>query len=179
MARISNKLPFQRGTTWSEGKTAPTAAFTLGIEGNLYEVADTVHSLAGQKTVLRAVRNGSTALTVARRCVSFSTLGRVVTDLTPSAGDPTKPIDDAYVVGATIPAYDYFYLVEEGPCDIQESTSSSSLAVGTLVQVTVDGKQGTAVADGKYPIGRKEEADSTGLLATRVYVGGTFGVEGS
>ncbi|MFZ5832397.1 MAG: hypothetical protein ACOY3P_20110 [Planctomycetota bacterium] len=143
-------LPFPRGQTWSYfGKAGVTVPDTDAnqLMGQLFTVDDTIHD-SGKDVTLRLVRNDSgAAITVARRCCGFAGVdaeeyGGAVDGYVGAAGEVGKPIDDAYPVGTVIPANDYFYVVDAGPCKVKTSASTVNLAVHSAVTVDASGYVG-------------------------------------
>jgi hypothetical protein len=145
-------LPFPRGQSYGQGISSTLvtidATFGKSLVGNLYRIRD--EYAEGNYKILRVVKNASgSALTTTHRFVGFLTsasgyFGRFATTSV-SAGDPVKPIDDAYDVAYSVPANDLFYVVEQGFCKVGKPvtggsfitapapvyTNSSGLAVGT------------------------------------------------
>lgn len=166
-----NTLPFPRGQTWADGQVTPTASSAADLLGKVYEVPDTVHD-TGLMVKVRVVKNDSTAITVARKVVAYGTatndFGRFANGFVAAAGGFGKPLDDAYTVGASIPANDLFYVVENGPCDVLSTVAASgSVSAGEEVSCGATGKLTTNVAEGQFILGYAMEAivtNSTGQI---------------
>jgi hypothetical protein len=138
-------LPFPRGGTAADGQETPAAGYRPDIAGRVFICKDTVND-TGNMVKLRAVRNGASPLTVSRTLIKFSTTAKqfgIVSGGAATAGTIAKPIDDAYVVGAVIPAHDIFYVVEEGPCSC---TSGGVTAAQKAVSAGASGKVVDALA---------------------------------
>ena len=122
--------------------TTPTF-FRGDLAGKRYSILSQITdpnitgSLAGQITeepvTLRAVQNGTGAalvISVIGQTMQFDTAhgrnGVVVSSKTGSAGKMSKPAHDAYPAGFSVPAGDWFYVVEEGPCLVTTSGSPSN-----------------------------------------------------
>ena len=158
----NHSLPFPRGTWYSDGVLTMTATLAQDMEGRVFEVPDTVHG-TGQKVKLRVVRNATgSAITVARNFCEFSVgtsldFGRKIGAFGSSVskqGALAKPLDDAYTVGATIPANDLFYVCEAGPCGVLTESVVVSLAAGAAVVCDAAGRiNGAAAAAGQYVVG--------------------------
>jgi len=157
-------LPFARGDTADLGELSWDTTVFKHLVGRKYWVDDSVHG-TGSQVCLRLCRAES-AITVARKFVDWGTdagdFGRYVADLTPTAGAPTKPLDDKYTVGDTIPANSLFYVVEEGPCYCTTEGSSVNLSAGDPVATDTSGcVNGTAAAAGETVIGQIDAASTT------------------
>ena len=154
-------LPFPRGQVYSDNVITMTATLGQEHEGRIYEVPDTVHN-TGQKVKLRVVRNVTgAAITVARNGCEFAKtalgFGRKIAAFGAALsgqGVVAKPLDDAYVVGTTIPANDLFYVVESGPCYVLTEGVVVNLPVGTAVAWDAAGRvNGARAAAGQYVFG--------------------------
>ena len=195
-----SKLPFPRGRTMSDfnngvsvAELAATPTMWDELPGNIYEVADTVHG-TGIPVKLRVVRNAGAAYTVTRRAIKFGVVakdfGRVAGSGTVNnvLGGVCKPIDDAYAIvkatggiAAIIPAYDLFYVVEEGPCFmISDSTTPT---VGQECQSSATGTIAAGHAtQGKYIIGVVDQTTTTdayGVIDLVHVAGGLFAQAGT
>lgn len=184
---FSRTLPFPRGSTLSDKKLLSTAADSNSkypgenLCGQTYIVPDTVHKLH-PFVQLRAVRNHTTALTVARKLVELTTAagesGKYITALSNALGDKALPIDDAMTVGYVIPYNDVFYVVDEGPCDIlatSSQTSAAALTLGMIIRAGATGCIGnTAAAAAGYTVGVLDEDPLTASTAYRVMVKSKF-----
>lgn len=155
-------LPFPRGRTMGDDQLTLDDDTHKGLEGNVYEVPDTVHG-TGKPVKLRVVKNDTGGdITVARKLCEFDgtdeyDFGRRVTSFGNNIsghGVVCKPIDDAYTAGATIDQYDLFYVVEEGYCDVVTESGAVSLPMGTPVTANSTGTiDGAKAAAGNYVIG--------------------------
>ena len=125
---------------------------------------DTING-SGKLVTLRIVKNviGST-LTIARRCVKFDSstakaYGGRTSGYVDTAGMVGKPIDDAMKVGAVIPANDLFYVVDEGPCKVENATGAFNLAAGVTLTPNATGQIGSAAcAAGQFSLGVLDQA---------------------
>jgi len=170
-------LPFPRGQTYGDGQLTLTDTTAKHLEGKRFRVPDTLHGTKGD-VVLRVVKNDAGAdLTISKRVLKWSTaseddIGNRV-DGWATASVHGKPIDDYYLGRkTTIPDDDLFYVVDEGPCDVLISTTTSTAisAAGKPVQVAAAGCVGQC-ADNKISIGTALEAKSTAALtAVAIYV---------
>lgn len=163
-------LPFPRGSTFGDmGNKTMTAAIAraVNLAGRVYEVPDTVHG-TGKMVQLRVVQNETGLdITVARKCYAFSVasaeyFGAEVRN-TSGVGEVCKPLDDAYVVAAVIPAHDLFYVLESGPCGILTTSNGVvNLSAGWAVSSDDEGRIGIArSAAGYYVIGSIQQASVT------------------
>jgi len=175
-------LPFPRGSTMSDAALSgvtPAAGDYKGIAGRTYEVADTVHG-TGRTVTLIALKNGSSDLTVARRFLEFSAAapldwGRVVAGYCDTAGAVVVALDDAYVVGDTIKAYDVFWGVLKGPVGVLTETSSVNLAAGNAVASDGSGYvNGAAAAAGEFVAGHIDAASTTAAEVVVVHMAGNL-----
>jgi hypothetical protein len=175
---MANKhLPFPRGSTLNEDGLLTLAGTEFAkLEGTLYEVEDSVHN-TGRTVLLRLVRNGNaSAITVARKGVEFSVAtagdwGGVAAGICDTAGAVGKPIDDAYAVGKSIAAKDYFYVVEAGPCNILTEASSVNLAAGAAVAFDNTGAiNGAAATEAEFIVGVLDAASTDTATAALVWV---------
>lgn len=172
---ISRALPFPRGGVMSDGIGTPGDGDFAHLAGRLYAVNDELHGGA-EDVVLRVVRNDSaSALTLSRRCVSFSSgavteWGSKIDGIAGTGGEICKPLDDYYRGRrSTIPAYDLLYVVDEGRCDIL-TTADSSLAAGHVpVQMIGNGKIDCA-KDKDIVIGTAMEKAANTAASTAVCV---------
>ena len=175
MTTISRELPFPRGTTMSDGAYTPSAGQFSHLVGRRYAVHDELHG-GGDDVVLRVVENDSaSALTYSRRCVSFSTgstteFGSKVDGIAGTGGEICKPMDDYYYGKlSSIPAYDLFYVVDEGRCDILTTADSSLEGYHEPVQMIGNGKIDVAAANDNV-IGETMEPASNTAASTAVCV---------
>lgn len=135
------ELPFPRGSTFAGGNSSLLATGDPAkIAGKIYEAPDEQHN-TGRPVKLRVVQV-SAAVTAARKALRFSTttneFGAISPGYVNEDGQVGKALDDAYTVGATIPQYDYCYVVEAGPCDVNsaaalDTSGSSSSAAGSII----------------------------------------------
>jgi len=179
MPPIIGELPFNRGLTAAEGLITPTSTYRAELEGRAYYSEDSEHD-SNQLIVLLCVRNlTGSAITVARKCGEFKTtaalamVSQMLTFPCDTAGAVALPIDDAYAVGASIPANDLFYVVLQGWCDILTGAAVTNLSAG--IPITVDNAGLIAnkaqPAAGEFVLGKLEYASSyTGATATTVWV---------
>lgn len=173
-------LPFPRGSTMS-GMGIVTGSDTLWneIEGKIFKVPDTVHK-TGEEVWLRAVKNDSaSALTVGRKLVTFSLTsdydhGRRVSGLS-GAGAVCKPFDDTMAVDQAIPAYDIFYVIEQGWSTIKTEAGAVNLPAGAAVASAANGLlKGTMCAQAtEFAVGTINAAvtDSSTDIAVKIYAG--------
>jgi hypothetical protein len=186
MSNYSTILPFPRGQTFLDGAYTGDDNTASHLEGRIYEAVDTVHN-TGQMVKLRVVKNDSAGtLTVARRCIRFATTsdtdwGRRAAGFCTTAGEPGKPIDDAYTVGKVLADDDLFYVVEEGFCDLKAGTAVPTISAGVAFQVDGSGYlDDTAPAAGNCIIGRLTEAATASSTTYTVFVTAGFtGGEGT
>jgi hypothetical protein len=133
---------------------------------------------------LKVVKNHTaTAITINNVLMFYKTgsgdMGRMVGKAA-AQGAPAHPMDDALVTarnGKTIPAYDLFYVVCEGPCNIDTSTGVTTTKAGVGTPVCADAKSRideTAATDGDYIIGVMQEAFATAGATKLVHVGGSM-----
>ncbi len=203
MSIIEKTLPFPRGAFYSEAHKGTGALVTMGdstaknLEGRRYQVEDTIHK-TGKHVILRVVKNDAGRdMTCSRRIVTWSSTttndwGNRVNDFG-AAGEPGKPIDDAYYYGpqpkyttgleltiadraveTTISDNDLFYVVDEGPCDIEATTNANGIAAGIPffcagTGSTYDGLIAEAL-DGNLPLGVCLEAPSATTSITACLV---------
>jgi hypothetical protein len=139
----ANLLPFPRGSTWSDyansGITLSDTEPPADLEGKVFgPLPDTKHGTA-HDVYLRVVKNDLDSdldvSTYANTCLEFSATtakdfgARAVVTPT-SEGGLAKPIDDAYdSTGQDIPAYDLFYVVEAGPCNVMMASGAQNQGV--------------------------------------------------
>lgn len=152
-------LPFPRGRTYGDGVVTLDDTSASHLEGQIFEVEDTVHG-TGEKVFLRCVKNDSgAAITTARRLYKFSTtdlldFGRRISGLVHANGMICKPMDDAYPEGTSIPKFDLFYVVEKGNCYVTLESVAVALAAGDAVACDQSGFLDGAVAGaGEYVVG--------------------------
>jgi hypothetical protein len=145
---MNNSLPFPRGDTASGGAKTPAAGYHPDLAGRVFSAPDTVHG-TGATVKLRAVRNGASSLTVARKGIAYDTTalyhGVQTSGIAASAGVPSSPLDDAYVVGKVIAAYDIFWVVEEGPVSVI-GKNSGTITADAAQAVQSDGTYANATA---------------------------------
>lgn len=155
MSFIEDTLPWARGDTFLAGETTGDDTSGQSFEGRLFRVADTLHS-GTKPVILRVVKNDSASRLsgVDRQCLSFRTddpsdWGCRVDGIAGTAGEICKPVDDYYKhVGVTgFAAYDLFYVVDEGLCNVMTTTEASMTATpGQAVHMAGNGKIGVASA---------------------------------
>jgi len=139
-----------------------TDTFKNDLLGRVFLTPDTVHG-TGKTVALRVVKNDTgAAITVARNLCEFDgadayDFGRKVTSFgnnLSAQGAVCKPLDDAYTVGASIPANDLFYVIEEGYATVLTESGAVSLPRGTAVCANATGTlDGARAAAGTYVIG--------------------------
>lgn len=169
-----NTLPFPRGFTWGDGQVTLDATSGSQLLGQVYEVPDSIH-LTGKNVKLRVVKNDGSAITVARKGVSYGTaagdFGRFVTGFNVTAGGYGQLIDDAFAVGKVIAANDLFYVVEEGPCNALSSSAASTLAAQCEVSFAAGGRLTTITgASTYYCIGKTDIACNTTSTTILIHV---------
>ncbi len=179
MGFADNVLPFSRGSTMAD----KSALLSLGddtyndLEGRCYVVPDTENG-TGEPVVLRCVKNDTgSAITVTHDFYRYSTgakdWGRRIGAVCDSAGEVGKPMDDAYVVGATIPDDDLFYVVESGPCTVRPETSSVSLSGGDPIATDLSGRaNGAAAAAGEAVLATIDAACTTATTEVLFHIRG-------
>jgi len=164
-------LDFPRGSTFGNmGDKTMTAAIAAAtnLAGRVREVPDTIYG-SGKPVKLLYVQNETgAAITVARKLCEFRRVsaldfGRVVgafgNNLS-GQGVVALPLDDAYVVGATIPEHDIFAVVLEGYCTVltESIVGSVSLPQATAVAANAEGTiNGARAAAGQFVIGTMAE----------------------
>lgn len=130
-------LPIARGTTYFDGGTTD-ATSAEKLLGTMRSVNDTVNG-TGREVVLKLVRNESGAALAAGRGVVYtaSEYGLSVSGYG-FAGSPRFAgyVDDAYA--STIPANDIFWIVVDGPVQIDGNTVATSRSVHDLVKGKFD-----------------------------------------
>jgi hypothetical protein len=181
MAQDNYELPFPRGKCSTDGiqlanptgsssrLTGISATPLFGVDSgttfsNIYRpdfagfIGNCRDTKNGSNVImkLRAVQNATgAAITVARKGIAFDiTKGRFAicaSSLTPTAGHISRPIDDMYAVGYSIPAGDWFWVVEEGPCEVLV-TNGSTVNQGNEASVYSDGTFKNSAA-GDVPTG--------------------------
>src|SRR5208337_1329881 len=129
--------PFPRGATFLNGAAINTTDYLstqlpgYNLEGKEWLTEDTVNS-TGLYVRLRAVRNASGVALVqganGSKLVQPKTgyQGRRVSGYTTQPGMLGYPIDDAYKSGYSIPNNDLFYIVVEGPVQVQNAQEASA-----------------------------------------------------
>ena len=170
------ELPFPRGSTFSDkgGNGIALDANTYShLEGQIFETEDTDHG-PGTKVTQRVVKNDtSNDITVAKKFGEFSTGAldfgrRIGTFPADTVGASVKPLDDAYVVGTTIPEDDLFYVVEAGPCSVLAEATITTAAAGKACCTDAAGLvDGAICPEGSYAVG---VLDATPVGSTAVVV---------
>jgi hypothetical protein len=101
----------------------------------------------------------------------------VLADEAPADGGICKPIDGAYPKGTVIAKWDWFWVVESGPCYVTGNNSTSAIGVGVgVASYGTDGTAGLAAA-GEYVVGANasfasyDPSDSTTALLIEVNAG--------
>lgn len=101
----------------------------------------------------------------------------VVADEAPADGGVCKPIDGAYYVGQVIKKWDWFWVVEEGPCYVTGNNGTSAIGAGANVaSYGTDGTAGLAAA-GDFVVGTNaslasyDPSNSTTALLIEVNAG--------
>ena len=129
MSLLHNNLPFERGGTFGGASGMTLSGVSIEkLVGATFVVPDDVHETGAQVT-LRLVKNDSgSAITFNNQIVRFGTdskdFGRYVDGTTNVNGMIGLPIDDAYAASYSIPDNDYFYVVQQGPCDVLSAASA-------------------------------------------------------
>jgi hypothetical protein len=189
----TRNLPFPRGKTGSfdayiagpngllsvlptaTGLVGEATAYRPDLAGRTFDIEDDV-IYPNQTIKLRAVQ-AQANITVARKCVTFSTTAEQFGAVTTSPAIPSggtagliaKPIDPAYAVGTVIKKYDWFYVVEEGWAELLVGTTTT--AQGS-VMCDGDGAAAPATA-GAAVVGTSESAvTADGTETGYVYVKG-------
>lgn len=169
-------LPFPRGRTLSQaggdiGELSLDDDKFSGWEGRIFEVDDSVHG-TGETVRLRCVKNDTSGdITVARKFAEFGAnagdFGKRIGDFPgTNAGFVCKPLDDAYVVGFTIPEDDLFWVVESGPCSVLTNGDTLSLTAGDALAMDTDGLvSDDPAAAGEFVVG---QSDITTTSATAI-----------
>jgi len=181
-------LPFPRGSTYSDWATSVTAGSGKNLTGRVFKTNDTEHG-TGTTVLLRVVCNDSgAAITTAKKCVGFGTatndFGRMAKAIASvGQGGEVKPMDDAMTASKSIAANDLFYCVEEGPCNIVNTSDTAlSIAAHGHVCCAAGGTLDKAVADDEdYVIGIADEAQASGDVDANalIWVQRGFAREGS
>lgn len=175
---ILGDLPFPRGKTASGGLITPTVNYRKEVCGKFYWSPDTVHS-TDVPVVLLTVRNRTGGdITVARKFAeldithAYGVANAVDTFPCDTAGGVCAALDDAYVVGGTIPENDLFYVVVYGFVSVLTDSAVNSLAAGGGVVSTNAGliaNKATGAA-GEFIVGRLDYAASySAATATRIF----------
>jgi hypothetical protein len=131
------------------------------LAGKTFATRDTKNG-TGKPVLLRAVQfktaitvGAATAATGPGRALKFdSTYGRlgVVALASAGAGEPVKPLDDAYGASKVLAYGDWGYVVEEGPCTVPIAQSATATA-GKDAMSAGDGTFADAT-DGKTVVGQ-------------------------
>jgi len=175
MTVICRTLPFPRGSVMSDGIGTPADGDFAHLTGRLFAVPDELHK-GGEDVILRCVQNDSgSALTLERKCVSFSTggvteFGSKIDGVAGTGGEVCKPMDDYYRGRRTsCPANDLMYVVDEGRVDIM-TTADCTLEVGFVpIQMIGFGTIDQAI-DKDVVIGTAMEAAADTAVTTAVCV---------
>jgi len=175
-----NNLPFERGDTFGGASGMTLANVNLDhLVGATFVVPDTEHS-TGAEVVLRLVKNDSgAAITFSNQIVRFGTdakdFGRKVDGTTNVLGMIGLPIDDAFTSSYSIPANDYFYVIERGPCTIATDGSACNLVAHEPVTPNASGALGPiAAGTGEFILGTVDEDEGTAASTTLVWVDATL-----
>jgi hypothetical protein len=180
---ISKALPFPRGETYSQGRTALLDAnFGSHLIGKLFYSADTEHS-TNEGVVLRVVKLEAavtipgTAAAPLHKLYAFGTtakdFGRTLTGALAAAGVICKPLDDAYAGAQVLPQYDLAYVIDEGPCNITTGATAVSLAQHAAVSSDAVGcVAADATTSGQYVVGVIDEASTAESTEVLVHVVG-------
>ena len=175
-------LPFPRGGTMSDWNILSRtlgATTWLGLAGQKFWVDDEVHD-TGSPVCLIALKNGAAALTVTRRFVKLSTAtaeyrAGVITGFNDAAGGVVIALDDKYVVGQSIPAYDIFFGVFIGPVGVLTEASSVSLTAGDSVASDASGYiNGAVAAAGEFVVGTIDANSAATATESLIYAEGNF-----
>jgi len=142
--------------------------------GATFVVPDTEHD-TGAEVVLRLVKNDSgSAITFDNQIVRFGydskDFGRKVDGTTNVAGMIGLPIDDAFTDSYSIPANDYFYVVQKGPCTVRTNASSVGLIAHEPVTPDAAGAlHGTRAGAYDFILGTVDQDYSTASGSTLVW----------
>ena len=170
-----NVLPFPRGKTWGDGQVTLDATSGANLLGKLFEVPDTVNG-TGQSVVLRVVKNDSgSAIAVARKGIAYHTgakdFGRFASGYVGATGGYGQPLDDAYTIGANIAANDLFYVVEQGPCQLYVTGTSTPVLQHKPIMYASSGYGGVTTAGaGQFVIGMTDVAGTATTNAVLIHV---------
>ncbi len=169
-------LPFPRVQSYGQGVSSTIvtidATFGKNLSGNIYRIRD--ENAEGSVKLLRVVRNGTgSALTTTHKCVGFAIaavgeFGRKAVTIV-AAGDPCKPIDDAYSESYSVPSNDLFYVIEKGLTYVNKPTAGGSAITGLGVcYADSDGKATPNTAGLGFVFGRAAttsvDGDTTQLV---------------
>ena len=169
-------LPFERGTTYFNGRT-PVANEADHLLGKRFTVVDDTHQVGSpiELMVVKAEAN----ITVARVGVEFDTdagdIDRQVAEICNTAGAYGWPIDDKYVVASTITADDLFYVVTKGLCSCTTSATAggaaSDIAQGGYVTFDGAGKIDGSPSANNHIVGLADSTTTTTNTAIVILVG--------
>jgi hypothetical protein len=178
MGAVDYVLPFRRGSTWKDGQVTdlitPDINTAFNLAGTLVKTVDS----SNRPLTLRIVKL-SAAVTAARKCLAMdaATAGyitRVSTGIATVAGVVAKPLDDAYVVGATLAQYDLVYVVDEGYVTVQAALNASGTATWDTddpLAVNASGQLRKALTN-EYVVARSQASAPTADSAALCYVTG-------
>lgn len=176
----ANNLPFPPDETFAGHSGMTLADVSIDhLVGRTYVVPDTQHA-TGYDVILRLVKNTTGSdITVANQIFRFGTdskdFGRYVDGTTNLAGMIGLPIYDGYTAGSTILANDYFYVVQQGPCDIDGDASSMNLVAHEPVTPNASGAlKGLAAGTGEFLLGTVDVDSGTAGATALVYVDATL-----
>ena len=122
-----------------------------------------------QSMRLRAVQAAAAiTTTMVGQLMAFVTTageyGSVVTATT-AQGTPCKPIDGFYPVGTVFAAYDWFWVVEEGPAFVVPANGITLAAQGPVTSYTTDGTAGVAAA-ADFVVGTSDQQVTGAITST-------------
>jgi len=177
---ILGDLPFPRGKTASQGLLTPTGTYLGNLEGKAFFSEDTEHG-TGTPIVVLCVRNTTGGdITVARTFAELdnttvlSVSGAVDVHPNVTAGAVCLPLDDAYIVGATIADDDLFYVGLYGYFSVLTGASVTNLAAGISISSDNAGKIANVSggsAAGEFVVGRLPyQATYVATTATAIFV---------
>jgi hypothetical protein len=180
MAHTENP-PFQRGTTWNDGRTIDSS--NLGgpqLEGTEWEFEDIDYSSVGakaqrtnRKVRCRIVRNASGIALLPKRVVRFKNtagndrVGQVDGYTTTTAADFAGVVDE-WLPSAGVPANDLFYIVIEGPTRTLTDIAGDADNVFSVGDVVVALTAATSQATTAGRVGPQDLTGATALLANQV-----------
>ena len=159
-----------------------TLAAGLGTTVGKYATPGT-----GRPMRLRCVQCGDTTITttcIGQLMAFVTTAGQfgVVVTATTATGGPSRPLYGIYPVGTVFKKYDWFYVVEEGPCYFTPANGQTVAAHGPVSSYSTAGQGGPAGA-GNAVVGTSDIqvqgaiTGTTAALLALMYVKGGLNAE--